>query len=96
MLDFNHYIYIYQSNVLPRSQPLTITFIHQSNILPRSQPSCITLNIKKKVSDLMNDVAVCTHVQCIHCLLCVSAVVYIHTGRFTFDLIQSGAPVLIC
>lgn len=98
MLDFNHYIYIYQSNALPRSQPLTITFIHQSNTLPRSQPACITCITlkKKKVSDLMNDVAVCTHVQCIHCLLCVSAVVYIHTGRFTFDLIQSGAPVLIC
>lgn len=78
MLDFNHYIYIYQSNALPRSQPLTITFIHQSNTLPRSHPACITCITlkKKKVSDLMNDVAVCTHVQCIHCLLCVSAVVY--------------------
>lgn len=75
MLDFNHYIYIYQSNALPRSQPLTITFIHQSNILPRSQPSCITLNKKKKwvIWWMMSLYA---HMFSVHCLLCVSAVVY--------------------
>lgn len=79
MLDFNHYIYIYQSNALPRSQSLTITFIHQSNTLPRSQPACITCITlkKKKVSDLMNDVAVCTHVQCTLSVMRISCCIYI-------------------
>lgn len=46
----------------------------------------------------MNDVAVCTHVQCTYIVSYVYQLLYIHTlsGRFTFDLIQSGAPVLIC
>lgn len=80
MLDFNHYIYIYQSNALPRSQPLTITFTHQSNTLPRSQPACITCITlkKKKVSDLMNVMSLYAHMFSVYIVCYAYQLLYIY------------------